>query len=332
MDRSAYLCSCFADELLRRRINTQLNRQESRHQLGAFGLMLNVVILWNTVYLQQVITESAPPASPPTPPRSRKNRSARLPRRPSRYRTFSWDRPARPPLCRSWTTNRSRIAGARSSRPKQNRATSAFRKPIVGSALTRTPGQPGSRSVKSCDSNTGFRRRSYRTPYCKGPHEWDGVTPPLSPEDERQLRRNRAAAESRRRRGPQEPGPHTRNWRPRNGSWQAAHGAGPVALLPVAQLDVRDVPLLRPPGQFRADVLQILWCPFDHPEHPTTVLFWRTASAVTETLNTPPEPPVTQFDAYLPEPCLLTPEEVTEYPSTMKLSKELREQLNDWSR
>ncbi|MET9118953.1 hypothetical protein ABZX38_32815 [Streptomyces longwoodensis] len=31
------------------------------------------------------------------------------------------------------------------------------------------------------------------------------MTPPLSPEDERQLRRNRAAAESRRRRGPQEP-------------------------------------------------------------------------------------------------------------------------------
>lgn len=34
MDRSAYLSSYFTDELLRRRINTQLNRQESRHNLA----------------------------------------------------------------------------------------------------------------------------------------------------------------------------------------------------------------------------------------------------------------------------------------------------------
>jgi TnpA family transposase len=81
LDRSAYLSSYFTDELLRRRINTQLNRQESRHnlarkifhgqkgelrqsyregqedQLGALGLMLNIVILWNTVYMQQIIAE-----------------------------------------------------------------------------------------------------------------------------------------------------------------------------------------------------------------------------------------------------------------------------------
>ncbi|MES4908125.1 MULTISPECIES: Tn3 family transposase [unclassified Streptomyces] len=31
LDRSAYLSSYFTDELLRRRINTQLNRQESQH-------------------------------------------------------------------------------------------------------------------------------------------------------------------------------------------------------------------------------------------------------------------------------------------------------------
>jgi TnpA family transposase len=34
LDRSAYLSSYFTDELLRRRINTQLNRQESRHNLA----------------------------------------------------------------------------------------------------------------------------------------------------------------------------------------------------------------------------------------------------------------------------------------------------------
>ncbi|ONH32836.1 Tn3 family transposase [Pseudofrankia asymbiotica] len=34
LDRSAYLSTYFADELLRRRVNTQLNRQESRHNLA----------------------------------------------------------------------------------------------------------------------------------------------------------------------------------------------------------------------------------------------------------------------------------------------------------
>ncbi|MFC9964594.1 hypothetical protein ACFVH4_10170 [Nocardia ignorata] len=38
-----------------------------------------------------------------------------------------------------------------------------------------------------------------------------------------------------------------------------------------------------------------------------------------------------QFDNYLPAPCLLNPEQVTEYPDHMELSKELREQIGDWS-
>lgn len=38
-----------------------------------------------------------------------------------------------------------------------------------------------------------------------------------------------------------------------------------------------------------------------------------------------------QFDGYLPEPCLLNPEQVTEYPDHRQLSKELREQIGDWS-
>lgn len=81
LDRSAYLATYFDDELLRRKINTQLNRQESRHQLaraifhgqkgemrqvyregqedqlGALGLMLNVVVLWNTVYIQKIVAD-----------------------------------------------------------------------------------------------------------------------------------------------------------------------------------------------------------------------------------------------------------------------------------
>ncbi|MEV6613235.1 hypothetical protein AB0N31_05015 [Streptomyces sp. NPDC051051] len=35
-------------------------------------------------------------------------------------------------------------------------------------------------------------------------------------------------------------------------------------MVPVAQLYVRDIPLLLPPGQ--ADLLQALWCPFEQPQ------------------------------------------------------------------
>ncbi|MFE7584614.1 hypothetical protein ACFU5Y_23980 [Streptomyces gardneri] len=99
-------------------------------------------------------------------------------------------------------------------------------------------------------------------------------------------------------------------------------------MLPVAQLYARDVPDLRTPGG--ADLLQVLWCPFDHPIMPKTALFWRAAATVTDILATPPEPPAMQFVDYLPEPCLLHPEQVTDYPDHLEVSKELQEQLGDW--
>jgi len=104
---------------------------------------------------------------------------------------------------------------------------------------------------------------------------------------------------------------------------------GPIPMIPVAQLYARDVPLpASPPG---ADLLQVLWCPCDHEEfaHPRTALFWRSSASVTDVLEAPPEPPVIQFDWYLPEPCLLAPEQITEYPSPLELSKELQQQLGD---
>ncbi|MFD5064953.1 hypothetical protein [Streptomyces sp. NPDC058394] len=106
-----------------------------------------------------------------------------------------------------------------------------------------------------------------------------------------------------------------------------------MAMLPLAQLYMRDVPDLRAPAG--ADLLQVLWCPFDHPPMkfmPRTVLFWRSAAMVTDILTAHPEPPVVQFDGYLPEPCLLAPEQITEYPNPLELSKEVRAQLGDWSR
>lgn len=106
---------------------------------------------------------------------------------------------------------------------------------------------------------------------------------------------------------------------------------GPIPLLPVAQLYARDIPFPLPSG---ADLLQVLWCPFDHAEyaHPRTALFWRSAATVTDVLDAPPQPPVVQSAYYLPEPCLFSPEQVTEYPNPRELDKELRDQLDDFSR
>lgn len=77
--KTLYLLSYIDDEAYRRRILTQLNRQEGRHsvarmifygqrgelrqryregqedQLGALGLVVNAVILWNTIYMDRIV-------------------------------------------------------------------------------------------------------------------------------------------------------------------------------------------------------------------------------------------------------------------------------------
>ncbi|GAA2010173.1 hypothetical protein GCM10009839_00020 [Catenulispora yoronensis] len=64
----------------------------------------------------------------------------------------------------------------------------------------------------------------------------------------------------------------------------------------MAQLHTRDIPTLHPPTE--ANLLQVLWCPFDHPPEPKpkTALFWRSTTTITDTLTTPPEPPAVHPD------------------------------------
>ncbi|WP_416975778.1 hypothetical protein [Streptomyces sp. 4F14] len=98
-------------------------------------------------------------------------------------------------------------------------------------------------------------------------------------------------------------------------------------MIPVAQLYVRDIPQLKAPG--RTDLLQILWCPTEEhpPDHkPQTYLFWRTAADVTQVLTEPPRPsePNTW---YVPKPCVLAPEQVTEYPHLLELSAEQQQRI-----
>lgn len=101
-------------------------------------------------------------------------------------------------------------------------------------------------------------------------------------------------------------------------------------MLPVAQLSLRDVPGLRPPEG--TDLLQVLWCPFEHADGmPTTAVFWRSAAAVDEVLLTPPEPAAVSDAAYVPEPCLIHSEQVIEYPNSPELEKELGQRLDRWA-
>jgi hypothetical protein len=158
----------------------------------------------------------------------------------------------------------------------------------------------------------------------------DGINPTLSPAEVRLERQIRAASRGRTL-TPQERQTLERIRPPLDYPLESAIAPyeGSIAMLPVVQLYARDVPDLHTPEG--ADLLQVLWCPFDHPAMPRTALFWRSAATVTDIFTTPPEPPAVQFDGYLPEPCLLNPEQVTEYPDHRELSKELREQIGDWS-
>ncbi|MFE9628012.1 hypothetical protein [Streptomyces sp. NPDC006527] len=104
---------------------------------------------------------------------------------------------------------------------------------------------------------------------------------------------------------------------------------GPVALLPVLQVYARDVPSLpRPPG---TDLLQVLWCSFEHGEDcmPGVQLRWRSAETVGAVSKAPP-PVVVSEDEALPEPCLLHPETVVEYPAPHELGEDLRRRIHSW--
>ncbi|MFF7450509.1 MULTISPECIES: hypothetical protein [unclassified Streptomyces] len=104
---------------------------------------------------------------------------------------------------------------------------------------------------------------------------------------------------------------------------------GPVPLIPVAQLYARDIPELpRPDG---TDLLQLLWCPFAHEDHvPRTELRWRASAEVTAPAAAP-EPSVVGRDRFLPEPCVLHPEPVTEFPAPHELPEDLADRVEDWA-
>lgn len=110
---------------------------------------------------------------------------------------------------------------------------------------------------------------------------------------------------------------------------RAEGGAGasdPLPMIGVAQLYRRDVPDLLA-GPEDSDLLQVFWCPFDaHGENRTGMLLdlrWRRSWEVAEVLAQPPVPELVGSEGYVPEPCVLHPEQVVTYPFAGLLPEEL---------
>ena len=106
----------------------------------------------------------------------------------------------------------------------------------------------------------------------------------------------------------------------------------PNAMIPVAQLFTRDLPSpLGLPGFETADLLQVLWCPVDHPETylPRLHVVWRQAASVQQVLPEPPSP-IRVDDYYTPVPCVLHPELVAELPAVLQVPDGLSERIGAW--
>ncbi|HTJ69553.1 MAG TPA: hypothetical protein VL551_18595 [Actinospica sp.] len=105
----------------------------------------------------------------------------------------------------------------------------------------------------------------------------------------------------------------------------------PTPMLPILQLYLRDARgvVAGPEG---ADLLQVLWCPFDHGTEmmPRTNITWRRAADVRAVLHDAPVPALIQRGHYLPNVCVLHPEPVTEYPPRLLLPAEINDRLTSW--
>lgn len=114
--------------------------------------------------------------------------------------------------------------------------------------------------------------------------------------------------------------------------WDRPATDGPVPLVSVAQIYRRDVPQLAFPDG--CDLLQVLWCPFiiDGCTAPSPRVYWRSAESIGWILEATPPTVSTAPEDSIPDPCVLHPEPVIEYPSwdmPDDLRAALRERLED---
>ncbi|MGW6057380.1 hypothetical protein [Streptomyces sp. NPDC055189] len=104
----------------------------------------------------------------------------------------------------------------------------------------------------------------------------------------------------------------------------------PLPMIGLAQLHRRDIPDL-PAGPVGSDLLQVFCCPFDaHGRYRCELLLhlrWRRSAEVGEVLASPPQPQVVGAEGYVPEPCVLHPEQVVTYPFAGLLPEDLCERI-----
>ncbi|WP_219532334.1 DUF1963 domain-containing protein [Nonomuraea guangzhouensis] len=104
-----------------------------------------------------------------------------------------------------------------------------------------------------------------------------------------------------------------------------------VPMVPVVQLYAADAPGV--PFPQGSDLLQVLWCPFNHGDDPyercpLPQVRWRNVADVRHVLATPPEP-ADAPEGHVPIPCVVHPEQVTEYPDWDDIPQELRDEIDD---
>jgi hypothetical protein len=92
-------------------------------------------------------------------------------------------------------------------------------------------------------------------------------------------------------------------------------GEAAAPLVPVVQLLAGDVPEL--PFPDGTDVLQVLWCPFDHEPFtaPRPQVRWRRRADVGARLSAMPTPDAGSDPDLVPRACVVAPERVVEYPT-----------------
>jgi hypothetical protein len=103
-----------------------------------------------------------------------------------------------------------------------------------------------------------------------------------------------------------------------------------LPLVSVLQIYRRDVPELPFPGG--TDICQILWCPRPHdPDYgPLVSGRWTAVPPNGVSREAEPSPTDTHQPDFVPSPCTLSPETVTEYPGSVDLPEDLYPDLDAW--
>ncbi|GAB3839426.1 hypothetical protein GCM10027610_045220 [Dactylosporangium cerinum] len=108
--------------------------------------------------------------------------------------------------------------------------------------------------------------------------------------------------------------------------------ASPNPLVPLAQLwasDVPDLPRTGPGGE-EFDLLQVLWCPVEHLREtrgPAVQVVRRCAADLPPDLLTDPPQGDVERAGWVPTPCVLHPERITDHPCADALPAAVRDRM-----